>query len=214
MAADGPFFNRQLSAGQSARMVHFNSAFYIGARAHGEIRWVHLYYALGFLHWAGLREPLQKHQQSVLPALERKGTGERYRQANAGLTGHQFPAGSGSPPAPGKLLFLGQYRAGHKSDAPLIGLPTSSLPQDTPVYARGYLDQRRILQAKRPPPPAEAGNILYHWDYHLGRLMPWKGAGNDPKLGSGFQLGLADQRELEKAILSAAPTWAGPKKRA
>ena len=28
MAADGPFFNRQLSAGQSARMVHFNSAFY------------------------------------------------------------------------------------------------------------------------------------------------------------------------------------------
>ena len=28
MAADGPCFNRQLSAGQSARMVHFNSAFY------------------------------------------------------------------------------------------------------------------------------------------------------------------------------------------
>ena len=53
----------------------------LGARAHGEARWVHLYYALGFIPWAGLREPLQKHQQSILPALERKGTGDKYRQS-------------------------------------------------------------------------------------------------------------------------------------
>ena len=47
----------------------------LGARAHGETRWLHLYYALGFFPRAGLREPLQRHHQSVLPALERKGTG-------------------------------------------------------------------------------------------------------------------------------------------
>ena len=33
------------------------------ARAHGDIRWVHFYYALGFIPWASLQEPLQKHQQ-------------------------------------------------------------------------------------------------------------------------------------------------------
>ena len=46
----------------------------LGARAHGEIRWLHLYYPGGFLPHAGLREPLQKHLQSVLPALQRRGT--------------------------------------------------------------------------------------------------------------------------------------------
>ena len=42
----------------------------LGARAHGEIRWLHLYYTMGLIPSAGLREPLQKHQQSVLPCLK------------------------------------------------------------------------------------------------------------------------------------------------
>ena len=52
----------------------------LGARVHGEIRWTHLYYALGYLPHAGLPEPLQKHGQSVLPALQRRGTADRYTE--------------------------------------------------------------------------------------------------------------------------------------
>ena len=51
----------------------------LDARAHGEIRLVHLYYALGFMPWAGLREPLEEHRQSALPCLEREERGEAYR---------------------------------------------------------------------------------------------------------------------------------------
>ena len=49
-----------------------------GARAHGQIPWLELYYPRGFLPWVGLREPLRKHLQSVLPFLERRGRAERY----------------------------------------------------------------------------------------------------------------------------------------
>ena len=38
--------------------------------------------------------------------------------------------------------------------------------------------------------------MQYHWDYHLGRLLPWVGAGNDPHRSLASQLGLADQRAL------------------
>ena len=77
------------------------------------------------------------------------------------------------------------------------GLPGPPLPDDAVLYAEGYLEQRREPQANRPPAPPEEENIRYHWDYHLGRIMPWKGAGNDPSLGAGFQQGLADRRSLE-----------------
>ena len=49
-----------------------------GARAQGQIPWLELYYPRGFLPWVGLRDPLRKHMQSVLPFLERRGRAERY----------------------------------------------------------------------------------------------------------------------------------------
>ena len=49
-----------------------------GARAQGQIPWLELYYPRGFLPWVGLREPLQKHLQSVLPFLERRGRSDSY----------------------------------------------------------------------------------------------------------------------------------------
>ena len=49
-----------------------------GARAQGQIPWLELYYPRGFLPWVGLREPLRKHLQSVLPFLERRGRADRY----------------------------------------------------------------------------------------------------------------------------------------
>ena len=84
----------------------------------------------------------------------------------------------------------------YKTDPTATGLPTSSTPMDAPIYAQGYLDQRKELQTTRPAAPPEEQSIAYHWDYHQGRLMPWKGAGNDPHLSTAFQLGLADQRAL------------------
>ena len=53
----------------------------LGARAHGEIRWLHLYYTRGLIPSAGLREPLQKHSQSVLPRLERNGRAALYKES-------------------------------------------------------------------------------------------------------------------------------------
>ena len=49
-----------------------------GARAHGQIPWLELYYPRGFLPWVGLREPLRKHMQSVLLFLERRERSDRY----------------------------------------------------------------------------------------------------------------------------------------
>ena len=49
-----------------------------GARAQGQIPWLELYYPRGFLPWVGLRDPLRKHMQSVLPFLERRGRADRY----------------------------------------------------------------------------------------------------------------------------------------
>ena len=99
----------------------------LGARAHGEIRWLHLYYALGFIPWAGLREPLQKHQQSVLPALERKGTGDRYRQSLDLLATHLQQAAGIDPPIETFAAWASAVLS-DKTDAPPTGLPTSSLP--------------------------------------------------------------------------------------
>ncbi len=57
----------------------------LGDRALGDIRWVSLYYALGFLPCAGLRKPLQEHSQSLLPRLQAKGTAEKYGEFLYGL---------------------------------------------------------------------------------------------------------------------------------
>ena len=170
----------------------------LGARAHGEIRWVHLYYALGFLPHAGLREPLQKHQQSVLPRLQAKGTGEWYRETlNRLATELQEKAGSEQPHHTFDGWASQVLKDMASGDCVETGLPGPPLPDDAVLYAEGYLEQRRELQAHRPAPPPEEEALQYYWDYHLGRIMTWVGAGNAPNLGAGFQQGLADRRSLE-----------------
>ena len=82
--------------------------------------------------------------------------------------------------------------------APKVGSLDTSLPQHAPTYAKGYLDQGRDLQPSRPAAPPGSETLQYHWEYHLGRIMSWKGAGNDPGLSPGFQQGLADRRSLKK----------------
>ena len=170
----------------------------LGARAHGEIRWIHLYYALGFLPQAGLREPLQKHLQSVLPALQAKGTGERYRETlNRLATELQEKAGSEQPHHTFDGWACQVLKGMASGDRVETELPGPPLPDDAVLYADGYLEQRRELQANRPAPPPEEEALQYYWDYHLGRIMTWIGAGNAPNLGAGFQQGLADQRALK-----------------
>ena len=167
----------------------------LGARAHGEARWIHLYYALGFIPCAGLREPLQKHSQSVLPALERRGTGDQYRQS-LDLLATQLQDAAGIHPPINTFAAWASAVLSDKTDTVATGLPTSSTPQDAPAYAQGYLDQRRDLQANRPAAPPHEELPTYYWDYHQGRIMPWNGAGNDPRLSPAFQQGMADQRAL------------------
>ena len=158
---------------------------------------VHLYYALGFLPHAGLREPLQKHLQSVLPALQRKGTADRYTETLNLLATEQQKASGTEPPHQTfdgwASQVLKAFGTGARVDTPLPGPP---VPGDAILYAQGYLDQRRELQPNRPPPPPEEESLQYHWDYHLGRIMTWIGAGNSPNLTPGFRQGLADQRSL------------------
>ena len=164
----------------------------LGARSH-EARWVHLYYANGAIPWAGLRDALQTHQQSVGPALERRGTGKRYVELLDRLVADLQRSASVAEP----LENFGSWATAvlsYEEGKPETGIPTSSLPQDMVDYARGYLDQRRDLQPSRPAAPVDA--TPYCWNYHQGRLMPWKGAGNDPRLSEAFQLGLKDQRAL------------------
>ena len=128
----------------------------LGARAHGEIRWLHLYYAMGFIHHAGLREPLQKHQQSVLPRLQAKGTGERYRETLDRLATELQKASGAEPPHQTFDGWASQVLKDWASgDRVETGLPGSPLPDDAVLYARGYLAKRRELQANRPPAPPE-----------------------------------------------------------
>lgn len=170
----------------------------LGARAHGNIRWVHLYYALGFLPHTGLREPLQKHQQSVLSRLQARGTGDRYSETLDRLaTELQKMAGAEPPHLTFDGLASQVLKAWGAGDLAETALPGPPLPADAVLYAQGYLEQRRELQANRPPAPPEREAKRYHWDYHLGRIMPWTGAGNDPNLTAGFRQGLADRRTLE-----------------
>ena len=118
----------------------------LGARAQTEVRWFHLYYALGFIPWAGLREPPHKHQQS---ALERKGTGDRYRES-LDLLANQLQQDAGLPTPLETLAAWVSTIFSYQADKPPTGIPTRSLPQDAPTYAQGCLDQRRPLQPDRP----------------------------------------------------------------
>lgn len=170
----------------------------LGARAHGEIRWVHLYYGLGFLPHTGLREPLQKHQQSVLPRLQDRGTGDRYIETLDRLAAAlQEMAGAPPPYQSFNSLSSQVLKAWSGGKHEQTALPGPPAPADAALYAQGYLEQRRQLQERRPPLPKEPETWQYCWDYHLGRIMHWSRAGNDPQLTEGFRQGLADRRALE-----------------
>ena len=162
----------------------------LGARAHGEIRWVHLYYLAGFMPQAGLREPLQKHGQSVLPRLERKGTAAAYRNTLDDLATALQSTGGQAPAYASFDSWAAQVLQDNHQEARVRASPG---PEDAVLYAEGYLDQRRALQPGRFRQTAETQSRDYLWHYHLGRTMPWNGAGNDPRLPPGFQQGLKDK---------------------
>ena len=165
-----------------------------GARAHGQIPWLELYYPRGFLPWVGLREPLRKHLQSVLPFLERRERSERYlAQLNAlanALQNTEEPAQDSASFGSWCTRYLSHDRS------PKPDLPLKSTPKDAPLYAQGYLAERRSLQPQRPPLPGDEDIFQFCWDYHQGRLLTWNIAGNDPGLPPGVQLGIKDRRAI------------------
>ena len=167
----------------------------LGARAHGEIRWLHLYYNYGLIPNAGLRDPLQKHNQSVLPRLERNDRAALYKETLDSLARDLQEASGLEKPIGSFDSWVSQVLR-DRQDEKDCALPKSSRPGDAAAYAQGYLDQRRILQPKRPPAPPTEEAEEYSWQYHLGRTITWNGGGNDPHLSEGFQLGLKDRRTL------------------
>ena len=165
----------------------------LGARSHGEIRWVDLYYSFGFLPRAGLNEPLQKHRQSVLPHLERKGTAAVYTATLDHLAMALQESTGGKAEFATFNAWASQVASDNQSEALLPGDPT---PEDAVLYAEGYLDQRQALQPGRQARAPDKDRRQYLWAYHLGRIMPWNGGGNDPRLPPGFQQGLRDGRAI------------------
>ena len=174
-----------------------------GARAQGQIPWLELYFPRGFLPWVGLREPLRKHLQSVLPFLERRGRAERYiaqlnSLANALQNSEEQPQDSASFNS-----FCTGYLSHDRSPKP--ELPHNSTPRDAPLYAQGYLDERQTLQPQRPPLPGDEDLFQFCWDYHQGRLLTWNIAGNAPGLPPGVHLGIRDRRAVTTADPAGRP---------
>ena len=169
----------------------------LGAMAHGEIRWLHLYYTYNLIPSAALGKPLQKHKLSVLRDLQRTGRAALYQETLDALArdlqeacGLNHPSGSFKS---GSRQVLKECIRGETS---LLSI--SSCPGDAAAYVRGYLDQRRMPRPKRPAAPLAKEALEYCWQYHLGRTITWNGAGNDPHLSEAFQLGLKYKRELCK----------------
>ena len=75
-------------------------------------------------------------------------------------------------------------------------MPDRSTPRDAPLYAQGYLDERRELLPNRPALPQDQSLWQFCWDYHQGRHLTFNIAGNSPNLPPGTQLGIADRRAL------------------
>ena len=124
-----------------------------GARAQGQIPWLELYYPRGFLPWVGLREPLRKHLQSVLPFLERRERAERYvEKLNSLANALENTAEPPQDPASFDSWCI-RYLSHDRSPKP--DLPLKSTPRDAPLYAQGYLAERQTLQPQRPPLPAD-----------------------------------------------------------
>ena len=165
-----------------------------GARAHGQIPRLELYYPRGFLPWVGLRETLRKPLQSVLPFLERRERAERYiTQLNSPANALQNSAEP--PPDPASFdTWCIRYLSHDRSPKP--ELPHKSTSRDAPLYAQGYLAERQTLQPQRPALPKDKDLQQFCWDYHQGRLLTWNIAGNDPGLAPGVQLGIKDRRAV------------------
>ena len=174
-----------------------------GARAHGQIPWLELYYPRGFLPWVGLRDPLRKHLQPVLPFLERRERAERYvDRLNALANALQ---NSEEPPQDPASFDTWCTRYLSHNHSPKPELPLKSTPRDAPLYAQGYLVERQTLQPQRPPLPGDEDLQQFCWDYHQGRLLTWNIAGNDPGLLPGVQLGIKDRRAVTTADPAGRP---------
>ena len=189
----------------NANQAHTSRRFYylgrivavleLGARAHGEIRWLHLYYAKGLIPTVGLREPLQKHSQSVLPKLERNGRATLYKETLDSLA-RDLQEASGLQEAPSSFDSWASQALKHRDYGETGTLPRSCGPRDAVAYTQGYLDQRKTLQHNRPQAPPDEDTEEYCWQYHLGRTLTWNDADNHPHLHEAFQLGLKDRRTL------------------
>ena len=177
----------------------------LGARGHGEIRWLHRYYPTGFLGQVGLREPLQKHRQSVRPRLERQGRAETYRNTLNRLADALQETGEAPEPRRTFESWAGIVLS-NKQETKDPGLPTASTPEDAPLYAQGYMVERQTLQPKRPPLPGDEDIFQFCWDYHQGRLLTWNIAGNDPGLPLGIQLAIKDRRAVTTADPAGRPS--------
>ena len=106
-----------------------------GARAQGQIPWLEFYYPRGFLPWVGLREPLRKHLQSVLPFLERRGRSDRYlAQINSLANALE---NTGEPPQDSASFDTWCTRYLSHDRSPKPELPLKSTPRDAPLYAQG-----------------------------------------------------------------------------
>ena len=161
-----------------------------GARAHGEVPWLEQYYPRGFFPPAGLREPLERHRHSVLNHLVREKRAERYMARLDTLA-------SALSTTEDPITFdtwASHYLSYDESRRPEV--PDRSTPRDAPVYAQGYLEERRELQPRRPALPQDEGLRQFCWDYHQGRHLTFNIAGNHPNLPPGTQLGIAERRAL------------------
>ena len=172
-----------------------------GARAHGEVPWLEQYYPRGFFPAAGLREPLERHQHSVLNYLTRRDRAATYIARLDWLASALETTGDSRT----FDTWASRYLSYNKDQKPEV--PERSTPQDAPLYAQGYLDERIELHPNRPALPQDERLWQFCWDYHQGRHLTFNIAGNDPHLPPGTQLGIADRRAL------TAPTEHATKRR-
>ena len=150
-----------------------------GARAHGEGPWLEQYYPWGFFPAAGLREPLERHRQSVLNYLTRRNRAATYLARLDWLA-------SALDNTENSITFdtwASRYLSYNKDQRPED--LEHSTPKDAPLYAQGYLDERIELQPNRPALPQDGDLWQFCWDYHQGRHLTFNIAGNDPGLPRG-----------------------------
>ena len=119
-----------------------------GARAHGQIPWLELYYPRGFLPWVGLREPLRKHMQSVLPFLERQERADSYLARLNSLA--NALENTGEPPQDSASFdsWCTRYLSHDRSPKP--ELPLKSTPR-----ARRCTPRATLMNARPSSPSAQ-----------------------------------------------------------